>query len=131
MSEQDKGSSQDLGHHPVSALLGADWTITKQTFLGVGVLPKAASVELDGPLITCWNVGGIEATERRARMVAAAPDMLEGLKFYADQLCEGWCEGAAEWAQFEDCSGCKAKRLVALADGALGCQDGQLRDEQK
>lgn len=69
---------------------------------------------------TCWHhsVGAIEKEMRaNAALIAAAPDMLDGLEYYADQQCEGWCEGAAEWAKFDDCSGCKARCLVAKARG--------------
>jgi hypothetical protein len=52
-----------------------------------------------------------------ARLIAAAPDMYEALASYADQLCEGWCEGAPEFAHFDDCGGCRASRVCAKARG--------------
>ena len=39
--------------------------------------------------------GGEEAAERHARLIAAAPEMLEALKS-AESLLSGWCERIAE-----------------------------------
>lgn len=46
-------------------------------------------------------------------------DMLAALDWYADQLCEGYCEQAPEWAGFDDdvCAGCLARRAAAKARG--------------
>lgn len=101
------------------------WKITR--YSEGGTFPRESAehfVAIDGP---GWGAltrvpikvdGKANAEgEANALLIAAAPDMLEGLKFYADQQCEGWCEGAAEWAKFEDCSGCKARCLVAQAEG--------------
>ncbi len=52
-----------------------------------------------------------------AILIAAAPDLLAEVDWYADQLCEGWCEGAAEWAGFSDCAGCRARCSAARARG--------------
>lgn len=61
------------------------------------------------------DIRGIDCAD--ARLIAASPDMLTDLDWYADQLCEGWCEGSAEWAGFADCGGCRARCSAAKARG--------------
>ena len=47
-----------------------------------------------------------------ARLIATAPELLKTLDWYADQLCEGWCEQSPDCARFEDCGGCLARRTA-------------------
>lgn len=54
-----------------------------------------------------------------ANVISAAPEMLAGLDHYADRMCEGWCEESYDFAHFDDCSGCLARRLAAKARGGL------------
>lgn len=53
-----------------------------------------------------------------AKLIAAAPEMLNALNWYADRLCEGWCEKSPDCAHFEDCAGCLARRTAYQATGA-------------
>jgi hypothetical protein len=74
-----------------------------------------------------WRIyGGSYFLERPSRDLviaawntrkSAAPLLLEALDWYADQLCEGWCEKSACCAHFEDCAGCLARRTAASARG--------------
>jgi hypothetical protein len=47
----------------------------------------------------------------------ATPELLEALDYYADQLCEGWCEQSPDCAHFDDCGGCLARRTAWRARG--------------
>lgn len=63
-----------------------------------------------------YDAGHNEAIAN-ARLIAAAPDMIAALDRYADELCEGWCEQCPEWAHYQDCSGCMARRIAWQARG--------------
>jgi hypothetical protein len=59
----------------------------------------------------------VTVTAADARLIAAAPDMVSALNWYADQLCEGWCEQSPDCAKFDDCAGCLARRVAFQATG--------------
>lgn len=54
-----------------------------------------------------------------------SPRLLEALDWYAEQFCEGICEGNPEWARLTEdhCSGCRARRDAAIVRGHAAPDD--------
>ena len=48
-----------------------------------------------------------------AASASAEARLREALEFYAKEYCEGWCEQDAGCANFDDCGGCLARRVLA------------------
>lgn len=71
-----KSAATKQAHTPVP------WMMTTKHLLGFGVLTDAMSLSADGPLVTCWAGGeiGYERAEANARLIAAAPELLEALQ---------------------------------------------------
>jgi hypothetical protein len=86
--------------------------------------------EVSGPALTCrgftiaTDVDAAQAAriEADARLIAAAPDLLEALRYYAEQFCEGFCKDLPQAGTYhtdmdDQCSGCKARAAIAKATG--------------
>lgn len=59
-----------------------------------------------------------EEAQANARLIAAAPDMLEALRWYADQLCEhGQAFEGCGKLPADDCAGCPARAAIAKVEG--------------
>lgn len=72
----------------------------------------------------------VEALEREvARLRESNLALTTQLAFYADQLCEGWCQGkdpkACAAIGEDNCAGCPAVVTISRARQALGDHDGQ------
>ena len=69
------------------------------------------------------DVCGGKDMPANARLIAAAPDMAEALEWYADQMCEGFCDDFQSAGTYhpdmdDKCAGCKARAALAKARGA-------------
>ena len=56
--------------------------------------------------LATWKKAHIELGEMYDRQRA-------GLQWYAEMFCEGWCKESHSTAAFDDCSGCKARAILA------------------
>lgn len=87
--------------------------------VGGGDICTTLNVEVVGRELTVADTvkASREEAWANARLIAAAPDMVSALDTYADQLCEGWCEQSPDFAHFDDCGGCLARRVAWQARG--------------
>ena len=101
----------DAGHTPGPWLAASSFS----SAVGLPVVQQGRGRSIAS--VTFFNLGeGFENHDREsyanARLIAAAPDMVTALDWYADQLCEGWCEQSPDCAHFDDCGGCLARRTA-------------------
>ena len=126
MSEQDKGSSQDFGHHPVSALRGADCEV----WLVEGVVGEWSDR-------TDWIAAAFWTEEAAKGFVRHIEEQSGLLRPFDDDDYEARDQWEAAMRTIEpgfntycgDPPLYRAFPIVVRADGPKG-KDGQLRDEQ-
>ena len=85
------------------------WTVDR-TSKGWEVLPPP---EVDGGVAFVFDHGNTE-DNANACLIAAAPELLEALKLFADGSCDSGCADSSE-----KCNGCRARAAIAKAEGTV------------